>query len=149
MPTPSHRHCPNHPKGDHGDCAGACGGDGIPVIDLGVLLNGNAEERSQATHELGQACEHWGFFMIVSNGRYKAVLHRALVHGGQMRMSFVSLVGPCLDAVVEPVLELAQNDPQGMKFRGIRYRDYMEHQQSSKMNTKAALDIVRVQDFNK
>uniref|UniRef100_M8CQV1 Putative Flavonol synthase/flavanone 3-hydroxylase n=1 Tax=Aegilops tauschii TaxID=37682 RepID=M8CQV1_AEGTA len=343
MPTPSHRHCPNHPKGGHGDCAGACGGDGIPVIDLGVLLNGNAEQRSQATRELGQACEDWGFFMvinhgvpealqeevmeackelyslprdekadyiaagpkdpirigtglfysdvddaicrrdymkmiahpefhcpakpaklsyidytvivrdiaveysartrqlllelakaiseslgldrgrisevlnlescfqilvgnnyppyagsdgvmgisahsdhglltllfqngvdglqvmhngqwvtakplpgslfiltgdqleIVSNGRYKAVLHRALVHGGQTRMSFVSLVGPCLDAVVEPVLELAQNDPQGMKFRGIRYRDYMEHQQSSKMNTKAALDIVRVQ----
>ena len=82
---------------------------------------------------------------IVSNGRYKAVLHRALVHGGQTRMSFVSLVGPCLDAVVEPVLELAQNDPQGMKFRGIRYRAYMEHPQRSKLNTKAALALFRVE----
>uniref|UniRef100_A0A453FPG9 Non-haem dioxygenase N-terminal domain-containing protein n=1 Tax=Aegilops tauschii subsp. strangulata TaxID=200361 RepID=A0A453FPG9_AEGTS len=68
MPTPSHRHCPNHPKGGHGDCAGACGGDGIPVIDLGVLLNGNAEQRSQATRELGQACEDWGFFMVINHG---------------------------------------------------------------------------------
>ncbi|XP_062196638.1 2-oxoglutarate-dependent dioxygenase 19-like [Phragmites australis] len=81
---------------------------------------------------------------IVSNGRYKAVLHRAVVGGERARMSFVSMVSPCLDAVVEPVPELAR-DGQGLEFRGIRYRDYMAHQQSNKLDGKAALDIARVQ----
>lgn len=80
---------------------------------------------------------------IVSNGRYKGVLHRALVDREQVRMSCVSLIGPCLDAVVEPVPELAA-PPLGLEFRGVKYRDYMEHQQSNKLNEKGALDLVRV-----
>lgn len=80
---------------------------------------------------------------IVSNGRYKGALHRALVDREQARMSFVSLIGPCLDAVVEPVPELAVAH-LGLEFRGIKYRDYMKHQQSNKIK-KAALDLVRVQ----
>uniref|UniRef100_A0A453JPG4 Fe2OG dioxygenase domain-containing protein n=1 Tax=Aegilops tauschii subsp. strangulata TaxID=200361 RepID=A0A453JPG4_AEGTS len=81
---------------------------------------------------------------IVSNGRYKGVLHRALVDRAQARMSCVSLLGPCLDAVVKPVPELAV-PPLGLEFRGVKYRDYMEHQQSNKLNEKGALDLVRVQ----
>jgi isopenicillin N synthase-like dioxygenase len=80
----------------------------------------------------------------VSNGRYKGVLHRAVVGGERARMSAVSMISPCLDAVVEPVPELAV-DGQGLEFRGVRYRDYMEHQQSNRLNGKAALDIARVQ----
>uniref|UniRef100_A0A453JPF6 Fe2OG dioxygenase domain-containing protein n=1 Tax=Aegilops tauschii subsp. strangulata TaxID=200361 RepID=A0A453JPF6_AEGTS len=80
---------------------------------------------------------------IVSNGRYKGVLHRALVDRAQARMSCVSLLGPCLDAVVKPVPELAV-PPLGLEFRGVKYRDYMEHQQSNKLNEKGALDLVRV-----
>ncbi|XP_047072933.1 2-oxoglutarate-dependent dioxygenase 19-like [Lolium rigidum] len=82
---------------------------------------------------------------IVSNGRYKALLHRALVDDEQPRMSFLSLIGPCLDAVVEPITELARQAPHGAEFRGIKYRDYMEHQQTNKLRENAALDIVRVQ----
>ncbi|XP_048528318.1 2-oxoglutarate-dependent dioxygenase 19-like [Triticum urartu] len=83
---------------------------------------------------------------IVSNGRYKGVLHRALVDREQARMSCVSLIGPCLDAVVEPVPELAVPPlGLGLEFRGVKYRDYMEHQQSNKLNDKGALDLVRVQ----
>uniref|UniRef100_A0ACD6AKN1 Uncharacterized protein n=1 Tax=Avena sativa TaxID=4498 RepID=A0ACD6AKN1_AVESA len=334
MAPPSHIHSPNISNGDCDECAGASSLDGIPVIDLDILLNGDAQERSRAIRDLGRACEDWGFFMvvnhgvpealqeavmeackelyslpreemaeyiaagpkdpirigtglfysdvddavcrrdyvkmiahpefycpakpanlreitmeysirtrelllelmqaifksleldsgrisealnlescfqilvgnnyppyagsnqvmgisahsdhglltllfqngvdglevkrngqwllakplpgslfiitgdqleIVSNGRYKAVVHRALVLGEQTRMSFVSMIGPCLDAIVEPVPELAWSAPQGMEFRGIKYRDYMEHQQSSRINKKAALDIVRVQ----
>lgn len=80
---------------------------------------------------------------IVSNGRYRGVLHRAVVDGESARMSMVSMISPCLDTVVEPVPELA--DGRGLQFRGVRYRDYMEHQQSNKLDGKAALDIARVQ----
>ncbi|CAL5001597.1 unnamed protein product [Urochloa decumbens] len=85
---------------------------------------------------------------IVSNGRYKGVLHRAVVGGERARMSMVSMISPCLDTVVEPVPELVAPDGQGLEFRGVRYRDYMEHQQSNKLNGKAALDIARVQRDN-
>lgn len=81
---------------------------------------------------------------IVSNGRYKGVLHRAVVGGERERMSMVSMISPCLDTVVEPVPELVP-DRHGLEFRGVRYRDYMEYQQSNKLDGKAALDIVRVQ----
>jgi hypothetical protein len=37
---------------------------GIPVVDLGVLINGAADERSRAIRDLGRACEDWGFFMV-------------------------------------------------------------------------------------
>ena len=32
-----------------------------------------------------------------------------------------------------------------MEFRSVRYRDHMEHQQSNKLDGKAALDIARMQ----
>ena len=79
----------------------------------------------------------------MSNGRYKGALHRAVVGGERARMSVVSMISPCLDAVVEPVPELVP-DGRGLEFRGVRYRDYMEHQQSNKLDGKAALDIARV-----
>ncbi|XP_066353612.1 2-oxoglutarate-dependent dioxygenase 19-like isoform X2 [Miscanthus floridulus] len=81
---------------------------------------------------------------IVSNGRYKGVLHRAVVGGERARMSMVSMISPCLDTVVMPVPELAA-DGEGLEFRGVRYRDHMEHQQRNKLDGKAALDIARVQ----
>uniref|UniRef100_A0A0A9D5Z2 Fe2OG dioxygenase domain-containing protein n=1 Tax=Arundo donax TaxID=35708 RepID=A0A0A9D5Z2_ARUDO len=80
---------------------------------------------------------------IVSNGRYKAVIHRAVVGGEQARMSMVSMISPCLDTVVEPVPELAR-EGQALQFGGIRYRDYMAYQQSTKLDAKAALHIARV-----
>ncbi|CAO2169431.1 unnamed protein product [Urochloa humidicola] len=80
---------------------------------------------------------------ILSNGRYKGVLHRAVIGGERARMSMVSMISPCLDTVVEPIPKLVAPDGQGLKYRGVRYRDYMEHQQSNKLNGKAALDIAR------
>jgi hypothetical protein len=64
MTSPSHGHFPNPPNGDRGDCAGASSRDGIPVIDLYILLNGDAEERSRAIRDIGRACEDWGIFMV-------------------------------------------------------------------------------------
>jgi isopenicillin N synthase-like dioxygenase len=42
---------------------------------------------------------------IVSNGRYKALLHRSesVVGGERTRMSIACVISPSLDAIVEPV----------------------------------------------
>lgn len=36
----------------------------IPVIDFSLLTCGNAEQRSKAIEDLGNACREWGFFMV-------------------------------------------------------------------------------------
>ncbi|KAI4988150.1 hypothetical protein ZWY2020_029780 [Hordeum vulgare] len=136
-------HCP--PCGGGPDDDGAIGLPAHSDHGLLTLLFQNGVDGLQVKHD-----GRWllakpipgSFFVIagdqleiVSNGRYKGVLHRALVNREQARMSCVSLIGPRAgeDAVVEPVPELAA-PPLGLEFRGVKYRDYMEHQQSNKLN---------------
>ncbi|KAF7070459.1 hypothetical protein CFC21_075979 [Triticum aestivum] len=56
------------PPSSPGQPSGACSEDGIPVVDLAVLLNGEAGERSQAIRHLGRACQDWGFFVVINHG---------------------------------------------------------------------------------
>ncbi|KAM0852840.1 hypothetical protein ACQ4PT_051498 [Festuca glaucescens] len=51
-----------------GDSSGAYSVDGIPVVDLDVFANGDADRRSEAIRHLGRACADWGFFMVINHG---------------------------------------------------------------------------------
>ncbi|TVU39581.1 hypothetical protein EJB05_13007, partial [Eragrostis curvula] len=84
---------------------------------------------------------------IVSNERYKAVMHRVVIGGEQARTSILSMFAPGLDTVVEPVQELAAGS-QGQEFRGIKYQEYVTaHRQSKRAmgQTASAMDVVRAQ----
>ena len=37
----------------------------IPIIDFSLLTSGNPDQRSKVVAELGNACENWGFFMVL------------------------------------------------------------------------------------
>ncbi|KAF3339379.1 putative 2-oxoglutarate/Fe(II)-dependent dioxygenase [Carex littledalei] len=78
---------------------------------------------------------------IVSNGKYKSVLHRAVLNSEMARMSIVTVIGPSLDAIVEPIADLVNADSPAV-FRGLTYRDYLEHQQSNSLVEKGALNLV-------
>lgn len=80
---------------------------------------------------------------IVSNGKYKSVLHRALLNSEMPRMSIVTVIGPSLDAIVEPIPDLVNIDSPAV-FRGMKYKDYMEQQQSNSLVEKGALNLVRL-----
>ncbi|XP_008812217.1 protein DMR6-LIKE OXYGENASE 2-like isoform X2 [Phoenix dactylifera] len=80
---------------------------------------------------------------IVSNGRYKSVLHRAEVNSQSTRLSIASVVAPSLDTIVEPASQLV-SDEHPMMFRGMRYGEYVEHQQANRLKTKSAMDPVRL-----
>lgn len=84
---------------------------------------------------------------IVSNGKYKSVLHRAVLNSEMARMSIVTVIGPSLDAIVEPFAYLVNADSPAM-FRGLTYRDYFEHNQSNSIVEKTALNIVRLRIDN-
>ncbi|CAN0897594.1 2-oxoglutarate-dependent dioxygenase 19 [Linum grandiflorum] len=80
---------------------------------------------------------------ILSNGKYKSVLHRATVNKGTMRISVAIGHGPSLDSVVVPAAELLERDGTPPEFKGMKYRDYMLAKQSKQLDGKSSLDTVR------
>ncbi|EFJ20802.1 2-oxoglutarate-iron(II)-dependent oxygenase [Selaginella moellendorffii] len=61
---------------------------------------------------------------VLSNGRYKSILHRVMVNSKSSRLSVGAFLGPSLDAEISPIPELvSQESPE--KYRSRTYRDYM------------------------
>ncbi|XP_020570869.1 protein DMR6-LIKE OXYGENASE 2-like [Phalaenopsis equestris] len=81
---------------------------------------------------------------IISNGRYRSVLHRAKVNSLSTRISVAAAMGPSLDAVVVPSPVLVERQKQPAAFRGIKYGDFIKHQQSNKLMDKSVLDLLRL-----
>lgn len=80
---------------------------------------------------------------ILSNGRYKSVLHRAVVNSQSTRISVVMVHGPALEVDLGPMPELV-DDTHPPAYRKMKYKDYLEHQQSTNLNAKSSLDMVRL-----
>lgn len=81
---------------------------------------------------------------VVSNGKYKSVLHRAVVSNKATRMSLAIVIAPSLDTVVEPAKELLDNQSNPAAYVGMKHRDYMELQRSNRLNGKSVLDQVKI-----
>ncbi|KAK7353352.1 hypothetical protein VNO80_18798 [Phaseolus coccineus] len=79
---------------------------------------------------------------VVSNGRYKRVLHRAILKNGGTRISVVLANGPALDKEVGPLAELLEHEKP--LFKSIKYQDYFLLQQKSRLDDKSSLDEIRL-----
>ncbi|MBA0720813.1 hypothetical protein Goshw_027129 [Gossypium schwendimanii] len=79
---------------------------------------------------------------ILTNGKYKSVLHRAVVNNKATRISIGTAHGPPLDTLVSPAKELVADDA-GQAYLGITYRNYLELQQSKSLSGKSCLDRLR------
>ncbi|KAL5563439.1 hypothetical protein UlMin_033186 [Ulmus minor] len=79
---------------------------------------------------------------VLTNGKYKSVIHRAVVNNKATRISLAIANGPSLDSVVAPAPELLKTNPS--VYIGLKYKDYMELQQSNKLDGKSCLDRVRL-----
>ncbi|KAA0061143.1 protein DMR6-LIKE OXYGENASE 2-like [Cucumis melo var. makuwa] len=82
---------------------------------------------------------------ILSNGKYKSVLHRAKVNDKATRISIGMAVGPSHETVVGPAPQLINehtNNPP--MFKSIKYKDYMEIMQSNQLQGKSILDRFRL-----
>ncbi|KAL1344291.1 hypothetical protein HN51_018140 [Arachis hypogaea] len=78
----------------------------------------------------------------VSNGRYKSVMHRAVLNNRDTRISLVLVNGPDLDKEIGPALGLLEKeDPL---FKTMKYRDYFEIQQMTRFAYKSGLDEIRL-----
>ncbi|KAJ0026300.1 hypothetical protein Pint_09065 [Pistacia integerrima] len=81
---------------------------------------------------------------ILSNGKYKSVVHRAIVNSKSTRISLAIANGPSLDTVVCPAQELIDNESQAPAYKGMKYIEYLELQQSNRLHIKSCLDRVRL-----
>lgn len=81
---------------------------------------------------------------ILSNGKYKSVLHRATVNKKAKRISIAMAHGPSLDTVVSPAPELVDGESNPPVYVGMKYKEYLELQQSNQLNGKHMLERVRV-----
>ncbi|XP_061362139.1 2-oxoglutarate-dependent dioxygenase 19-like [Gastrolobium bilobum] len=80
---------------------------------------------------------------ILTNGKYKSVIHRAVVNQKATRISVGTAYGPPLDNIVSPALELVQED-NPLAYRAIKYSDYLQLQQSHELDKNSCLDRIRI-----
>ena len=78
----------------------------------------------------------------MSNGKYARVMHRAILNNADTRISVVLANGPALDKEIGPLPELLQNYKP--LFRSIKYRDYFQIQQKSRLQDESSLDEIRL-----
>ncbi|XP_022762406.1 protein DMR6-LIKE OXYGENASE 2-like [Durio zibethinus] len=81
---------------------------------------------------------------ILSNGKYKSLMHRALVNNKATRISIAVQHGPALDEVVSPASEFVDNESNPPAYRAIKYQDYVELQQSNTLDGKSFLENIRI-----
>jgi flavonol synthase len=60
----------------------------------------------------------------LSNGRYKAVIHRSRVHKEKTRMSWATVVEPPRELVVGPHQQLVTDDSPAKYKQPWKYKDY-------------------------
>uniref|UniRef100_A0A6N2M172 Uncharacterized protein n=1 Tax=Salix viminalis TaxID=40686 RepID=A0A6N2M172_SALVM len=69
-----------------------------------------------------------------------------MVNSKGTRMSIAMAHGPSLDSVVSPAPELLVSNKgnETAAYMGMKYKDYLELQQSNKLDGKSCLDRVRI-----
>ncbi|KAK7250539.1 hypothetical protein RIF29_33042 [Crotalaria pallida] len=81
---------------------------------------------------------------VLSNGKYKSVLHRVVVSNKPTRMSLAIVIAPSLDTVVEPAPELIDNHTNPPAYFGMKHQDFMELQRSNQFYGKSVLNKVKI-----
>ncbi|KAK8445465.1 hypothetical protein SEVIR_9G330700v4 [Setaria viridis] len=79
---------------------------------------------------------------ILSNGRYKSVEHRAIVHSTKERMSAAVFHQPCQDSTVAPLPELVKNDGRA-QYSSISFMDFIKGYFAAKLDGRSYLESLK------
>ncbi|KAM2879559.1 hypothetical protein FF1_015039 [Malus domestica] len=79
---------------------------------------------------------------VISNNRYKSVLHRAVVNCNSERISIPTFYCPSPDAVIGPAEELINYDNPAM-YRNFTYAEYYEKFWNKGLATECCLDLFK------
>ncbi|CAK9174081.1 unnamed protein product [Ilex paraguariensis] len=111
---------------------------GLQVQHNGKWVNVNAIPNSYLVNT-GDHLE------IFSNGKYRSVIHRAVVNNRVTRISLPIAIGPSLETSVSPASTLVESENNPPRYVPMKYRQYLELQQGNLLDGKSCLDRVRVQ----
>ncbi|KAI6678382.1 hypothetical protein NL676_039178 [Syzygium grande] len=81
---------------------------------------------------------------IMSNGKYKSVLHRAIVNNKVARLSIPFSTGPSPDTVVVPAKQLVDGEHNQATYISMNYMDYLEFKQSKVIDGKSTLNQMKI-----
>ncbi|KAA8536421.1 hypothetical protein F0562_028899 [Nyssa sinensis] len=82
---------------------------------------------------------------ILSNGKYKSLVHRAVVNNKATRISIAIPNGPSLDTIVGPAVELVNSETHPAAYIPMKFKEYLEFLESRKIGGKFPLDHLKVQ----
>ncbi|OEL14952.1 S-norcoclaurine synthase 1 [Dichanthelium oligosanthes] len=86
-----------------------------------------------------------GALIILSNGKYRSVEHRAVVHPDKERISAAMFHQPVHSIMVEPLPELVTKDAGGARYKSVGYAEFMRHFFSAKLDgRKSHLDQFKI-----
>ena len=80
---------------------------------------------------------------ILSNGKYKSNVHRAVLYNNATRISMVTANGPSLDQLISPLPEFV-NETHPPAYTSTTFRQYYELNQSNSLDKKSSLDRIRI-----
>ncbi|KAI3911024.1 hypothetical protein MKW98_015681 [Papaver atlanticum] len=80
---------------------------------------------------------------VLSNGRYKSVLHRVIVNGEKGRFSVPTFYCPSEDAVIGPAPELVDDEHPSL-YREFTYGEYFRKFWSRQLGTETTMGMFRV-----
>ncbi|XP_063936223.1 LOW QUALITY PROTEIN: 2-oxoglutarate-dependent dioxygenase 19-like [Daucus carota subsp. sativus] len=128
------------PHSDHGllNILIENGVGGLQLLHNGKWVNVRAPPNSF----LVNTCDH---LEILSNGRYKSVVHRAVVNNATTRLSLAIANGPSLDTIVRPAPGLTDGANNPPAYTPMKYKEYLQLQQGNKLDQKSVLDRIRLQ----
>jgi len=85
------------------------------------------------------------YSQILSNGKYRSVEHRAVVHPDKERISVAMFHQPRGSITVEPLTELVKKDGGGARYKSVGYAEFMKRLFSAKLDgRKGHLDHFRI-----
>lgn len=92
---------------------------------------------------LGYIHDAW---QILTNGKYKSLLHRVALNSEVERMSLPFFFGPSLDVTVKPEIEFV-DDHNPPSFRQMTYQAYLESNDHHVIEARANLNQIRLWNF--
>ncbi|KAK9145139.1 hypothetical protein Sjap_005042 [Stephania japonica] len=80
---------------------------------------------------------------IMSNGLYKSIEHRAVIHPDRARISIVGFQDPRQGVFIEPLQELLERTNVAAKYKTVNFDEYLRGYFSAKLDGKAMLDLIK------
>ncbi|GLJ39402.1 hypothetical protein SUGI_0804650 [Cryptomeria japonica] len=114
--------------------------DGVPGLQIfknGQWIAVNAVPNSFVVN-VGDQIE------VISNGKYKSVVHRAVVNSNEARISIPTFYFPSEDATIEPAPALVDFEPA--LFRSFKYKEYYSKFWSKELEGKSCLGFFKHND---